>query len=55
MSTIQEKIHEEESALTPKIEEFNDTAAMQNERLKAITKAQARIELLKELLEEDEG
>ena len=53
MSTTQEKLHEEEAALTPKIEEFNDTAAMLNERLKAITKAQARIELLKELIEEE--
>ena len=52
MSTIQEKIHEEQAELTPKIEEFNETASIQNERLKTITKAQNRIELLKELLAE---
>ena len=52
MSTTQEKLHAEEAALTPKIEEFNDTASIQQERLQVITKAQNRIELLKELLEE---
>ena len=55
MSTIQEKIHEEQAALTPKIEEFNETASIQQERLQVITKAQTRIELLKELLKEEEG
>ena len=55
MSITQEKLHEEESALTPKIEEFNETAAIQQKRLQVITKAQNRIELLKELLEEEQG
>ena len=52
MST-QEKLHEEEAGLTPKIQEFNETASIQQERLQVITKAQARIELLKELIEEE--
>tara|TARA_R100000808_G_C2041067_1_gene80669 strand:+ start:76 stop:240 length:165 start_codon:yes stop_codon:yes gene_type:complete len=54
MST-QEKLHEEEAALTPKIQEFNETASIQQERLQVITKAQNRIELLKELIKEEEG
>tara|TARA_R100001594_G_scaffold139483_1_gene183929 strand:+ start:497 stop:658 length:162 start_codon:yes stop_codon:yes gene_type:complete len=52
MST-QEKLHEEESTLKPLIEEFNDTAKTQQERLQVITKAQNRIELLKELIKEE--
>ena len=52
MST-QEKLHEEESAIKPLIEEFNETASIQQERLQVITKAQNRIELLKELLSEE--
>ena len=36
----------------PLIEEFNETAEVQQKRLQVINKAQARIELLKELLAE---
>ena len=52
MSRTQEKLHEEESGLKPLIEEFNETAEVQQKRLQVINKAQARIELLKELLAE---
>ena len=54
MST-QEKLHEEEAAVKPLIDEFNQTATIQQERLQVITKAQNRIELLKELIKEEEG
>ena len=52
MST-QEKLHEEEATVKPLIDEFNQTATIQQERLQVITKAQTRIELLKELIEEE--
>ena len=54
MST-QEKLHEEEATVKPLIEEFNETAEVQQKRLQVITKAQIRIELLKELIKEEEG
>ena len=52
MST-QEKLHEEEAAVKPLIEEFNETAEVQQKRLQTISKCQARIELLKELIQEE--
>ena len=54
MST-QEKLHEEEATVKPLIEEFNETADVQQKRLQVISKCQARIELLNELLKEEEG
>mgnify|MGYP001280130131 CR=1 FL=1 len=54
MST-QEKLQEEETTLKPLIEEFNETASIQQERLQVISKKQNRIELLKELIKEQEG
>lgn len=54
MST-QEKLHEEEATVKPLIEEFNETAEVQQKRLQVINKCQARIELLNELLKEEEG
>ena len=54
MST-QEKLHEEEATVKPLIEEFNETAEVQQKRLQVINKYQARIELLNELLKEEQG
>ena len=52
MPTPEERLDTEKNELTQMVEEYNGVATSQQEKLQAITKKQARVELLQEQVAE---